>query len=105
MAAAVLGRGGWPVRLRPRRPVRACGCRAFGSAGGPEKEPSAAQMKRAQSLRLMIFGLVSLAGGLIVMRAQRNAEGRRTLEEAQAQARAQLAAREAGPGSGQAGSN
>ena len=94
---------GWPVRLR--QPLRACGCRAFGSAGGPEKEASAAQMKRAQSLRLMIFGLTSLAGGLIVMRAQRNAEGRRTLEEAQAQARAQLAAREAGPGSGQAGSN
>ena len=46
-----------------------------------EKTPSADQLKRAQSLRLMTAGLVSLAGAFIIMRAQAIGKSKRDLEQ------------------------
>lgn len=46
-----------------------------------EKENSTLQSKRAQSLRLMTAGLVSLAGAFIIMRAQAVGASKRSLEQ------------------------
>eukprot|EP01043_Picozoa_sp_COSAG02_P043273 COSAG02_NODE_3757_length_6277_cov_1.750405_4_plen_106_part_00 len=75
-----------------RRMAHPVGSRAAGtnsSRGGgstkaqraTEKAPSADQLKRAQSLRLMTAGLVSLAGAFIIMRAQAVGKSKRNLEQ------------------------
>lgn len=51
-----------------------------------EEVPSADQLKRAQSLRLMTAGLVSLAGAFIIMRAQAIGQTKRNLEQQRPQA-------------------
>lgn len=85
-----------PVRrtAAPFVPFRTAGT-AGGGGGRAAKEASAVQMKRAQSLRLMTAGMVSLAGAFIIMRAQATGKTKRTLEQAQREAREALAKREA----------
>jgi hypothetical protein len=61
-----------------------------GGSSSTEKKAGSAQQKRAQSLRLMTAGLVSLASAFIIMRAQATGKTKRSLEQAQAEARAAL---------------
>ena len=87
LRAMMLASPARPLPLPHRHLVRAA------STGGPgpgAKEATAAQMKRAQSLRLMTAGLVSLASAFIIMRAQATGKTKRSLEQAQAEARAAL---------------
>ena len=61
-----------------------------GGSSSTGKQAGSAQQKRAQSLRLMTAGLVSLASAFIIMRAQATGKTKRSLEQAQADARAAL---------------
>lgn len=94
LPSAIVGSRRVPFRtfvFRSSRTVTPTGSRAAGtsSARSPsekaweatEKVPSAAQLKRAQSLRLMTAGLVSLAGAFIIMRAQAVGKTKRSLEQ------------------------
>lgn len=76
----------------PRRTAYPAGSRLAGTSSSrgngstkaqraTEKPPSADQLKRAQSLRLMTAGLVSLAGAFIIMRAQAAGKSKRNLEQ------------------------